>query len=80
MKTQLTQKEIVLEYLKKGKKISQRKAFAYFSIIRLSAVIWRLKKDGYEIDTYMKDNVYNDSKYAEYTLKNSQLKISEQYA
>lgn len=71
-----TQKEIVKDYLLEGKKISQRKAIAYFNIIRLGAIIYTLKKEGMNIETYLKPNVYNNSRYAEYSLKNNEEKYA----
>ena len=65
----MTQKEIIRNYLLKGKRISQRKAIAYFNIIRLSAIIWKLRGEGMEIETYRKSNIYNNSSYAEYYTK-----------
>jgi hypothetical protein len=65
-----TQKQIILDYLKKGKKINQRKAIAYFSIIRLSSVIFNLKKDGWEIEREQKKNLLFRGFYYEYKLKN----------
>ena len=67
----MNQKQLVLDYLWKGKKISARKAIAYFNIIRLSAIIYYLKKDGIEIETERKDNLNGKGQYVEYYLKNS---------
>lgn len=64
-----TQKQLILNYLKQGKSISQRKAIAYFNIIRLSAVIYDLKKDGYEFEKINKKNVFYSGSYSEYKLK-----------
>lgn len=49
-----TQKEEVLEYLKNNKKITILEAIYQLGITRLSAVIYNLKKEGYNIDTQMK--------------------------
>lgn len=49
-----TQKEEILEYLKNNKKITILEAIYQLGITRLSAVIYNLKKEGYNIDTQMK--------------------------
>jgi len=66
-----SQKQLVLDYLWRGKKISARKAIAYFNIIRLSAIIYYLKRDGIEIETERKFNLNGKGQYVEYFLKNS---------
>lgn len=64
-----TQKQLVLDYLLKGKKISSRKAIAYFNIIRLSAIIYYLKRDGFKIESERKYNLNGKGQYVEYFLK-----------
>lgn len=49
-----TQKEEILEYLKNNKKITILEAIYQLGITRLSAVIYSLKKEGYNINTQMK--------------------------
>lgn len=49
-----TQKEEVLEYLKNNKKITILEAIYGLGVTRLSAIIYNLKKDGYNIETQMK--------------------------
>lgn len=49
-----TQKEKVLEYLKNNKKITILEAIYQLGITRLSAIIYSLKKEGYNINTQMK--------------------------
>lgn len=49
-----TQKEEVLEYLKNNKKITILEAIYSLGVTRLSAIIYSLKKEGYNIDTQMK--------------------------
>ena len=51
MRTHRTQKQIVLTYLLRGKKLSQRAAMINWSIIRLSAIIHILR------DEYGKENI-----------------------
>ena len=45
-----TQKEIVIEYLKKNKHINPVEGFNMY-VLRLSAVIYELKADGWNIET-----------------------------
>ena len=49
-----TQKEEILEYLRNNKKITILEAIYQLGVTRLSAVIYNLKKDGYNIETQMK--------------------------
>ena len=68
----MTQEERVLEHLKKNGKISQKSAIRLYSIYRLSARIYKLRNDGWNIETTYKTgkNKYGDSvSWAEYTLK-----------
>lgn len=63
-----SQKQLILEHLLKGKGITQRECIAFFNCIRLSAIIYDLKKDGYKFITIHKPNVMNNGKYAKYFL------------
>lgn len=45
---QITQKVLVLEYLKKNKSITSWEAIRYHRITRLASVIYDLRKEGYE--------------------------------
>lgn len=74
MKQQLTQKQIVLAYLLSGKSITQRKAIVNWSIIRLSQIIFNLKKDGYEITTERVINEIYKGSYIKYRLKNKNVR------
>ena len=49
-----TQKEEILEYLKNNKKITILEAIYQLGITRLSAIIYNLKKEGYNINTQIK--------------------------
>jgi len=66
--TSQTQNYQILQYMKKRRAITQAAAIAVFGCSRLAAVIYRLKKEGYEIDTRMIKGF--KGRYAEYTLKN----------
>lgn len=50
-----TQKDIVLNYLKRYKKINPVTAFTKCGTMRLSAIIFNLKKDGWNIDSERKE-------------------------
>lgn len=54
-KNMKTQKELVLNYLKKYKKINPIVAFSKCGTMRLSAIIFNLKKDGWNIDSERKE-------------------------
>lgn len=61
---------VVIDYLKKNKSITTQKAFA-LGITRLSSIIYRLRKRGYEITTELikgKDRYGTDCTYGIFTL------------
>lgn len=67
----MSQYELVLKHLQK-KSITSMEAFGKYGITRLSAVIYNLRADGYEIATTEKTskNRYgNACTYAVYSLK-----------
>jgi hypothetical protein len=67
----LSQYDIVLNHLKSGKEITQLEATQKYRILRLGAIIFNLRKDGYIISTRIehKPNQYgNISNYAVYKL------------
>ena len=47
----MTQKEAILNVLKSGESISSFEAFREFGITRLSAIIFDLRKQGYNIES-----------------------------
>lgn len=73
MNKKLAQYDKVLQWLNKYGTITQLEAFEQFACFRLSAVIYLLRKDGYDIDTIDtrgKDR-YGDTVYfATYVLRN----------
>ncbi|NGP43278.1 DNA-binding protein [Acinetobacter sp. GC2] len=64
-----TQLEQVLTYLKQGKTISQAEAIDLFNCYRLSAIIEKLRRQGYDIVTYNERNTNNAGTHARYELK-----------
>jgi hypothetical protein len=67
----MTQDERILEHLKTKGKISQKGAIRLYGAYRLSAIIYRLRKN-YNIETEFKSgkNRFGDNvSWAEYTLK-----------
>lgn len=58
----------VLAHLKQGKTLSQAEAINYYDCYRLSAVIERLRKQGYNIVTYKEANTKNKGSHARYEL------------
>ena len=69
MRKEESQSMRVLRYLEKGNRLSSFEAFRRFNITRLSAVIWLLRNDGYNIETEMIDTEDGRQSYAEYSLK-----------
>ena len=66
-----THKKIVLKHLQSGKELSQLEATKKYGILRLGAIIFNLRKEGYKIVTRMehKPNRYgNNSNYDVYKL------------
>lgn len=64
-----TQLKQVLAYLKQGKTISQAEAIELCDCYRLSAVIDRLRKQGYDIVTHHEPNLNHRGTHARYELK-----------
>lgn len=68
----MTQKNMILDYLKENGSITPLEAMREFGCMRLSAQIYKLKhNDGYDIQTSMqnsKNRFGMDTCYAKYTL------------
>lgn len=62
----------VLTHLKNGKTLSQAEAINEYDCFRLSAVIERLRKQGYDIVTHAEPNLNNKGTHARYELKGVQ--------
>lgn len=62
----ISQEQIVLSHLKKYGSITSMEAFSRYTITRLAAVVFVLRKD-HEIETVMRYR--NGKQYAEYYLK-----------
>lgn len=63
----MNKQEKVLEYLKSHKKgLSQRDAIEKFQAYRLSSIIFRLKKRGYNIITQMEVSKNEDGSHSNY--------------
>lgn len=68
----MTQRDRVLRHLKEFGNITSWQAFREYSITRLSALIYDLRKDGYEIISFIETHInrYDESThYARYVLK-----------
>ena len=61
-----SQKENILEYLQIGNKITTLEALYQFGSFRLSAVIFELRQEGYNIITHNK--TVDEKTFAEYEL------------
>ena len=68
----LTHQSQVLTHLKNGKTLSQAEAINEYDCFRLSAVIDRLRKQGYDIVTHAEPNLNNKGTHARYELKGVQ--------
>lgn len=68
----MKQKQRVLEYIERFGSISSMEAFKDLGVTRLSDVIFRLKKDGYEFDKVnetRKNRFGEKASFARYSLK-----------
>lgn len=63
-----SQKEKVLDYLKKGKSITSWEAIQKFRITRLSAIIFILKQEGHPIKSSMVYDVNADGEPCKYAM------------
>jgi len=70
MAKQRTQGKDVLKHLEERGSITSMEAFNLYHITRLAAVVFVLRKQGYDIVTNecVGKNVYGEYRYAEYTL------------
>lgn len=64
-----SQKELILRHLQEHRSISPRDAREDYQVERLSARIFELKKDGYEIEKKMKVHPETGKRYTRYVLK-----------
>ena len=67
----MSQSKVILKHLESGKEITQLEATQKYGILRLGAIIFNLRKDGYKITSRLehKPNRYgNTSNYAIYKL------------
>ena len=62
----------ILNHLKQGKTLSQAEAIHHFDCFRLSAVVERLRKQGYDIVTHQEPNLNNKGTHARYELRDVQ--------
>ena len=68
----MSQKERVLEYLEENGSITSMEAFRKLGVTRLSAVIFDLKRSGYEFDTVTetrKNRFGEKASFTRYSLK-----------
>ena len=68
----LTQYDRVLDHLQRNGKLSQKQAIRLFGAYRLSDIIYRMRRDGYNISTNYKSgkNRFGDNvSWAEYKLE-----------
>jgi len=62
----MSQAQVVLNHLTNNRKLTSIEAIGLYGITRLSAVVYRLKNEGVEVNTTMKGGV--KAPYAEYSL------------
>lgn len=52
---QRSQKSVVLSHLQSGQSLTSGEAWARYGITRLAAIVIRLRREGYRIDTVLTD-------------------------
>lgn len=62
-----TQEEQVLEYMRKHGSMTSMDAFRTYQITRLAAVVFNMKRDGYDIETVYETSQYG-TRYGRYVL------------
>ena len=65
-----TQTQKILDYLERGNKITPLEALYQFGCFRLSAVIFNLRQEGFNIITHKKK--VDEKTFAEYSLQKEQ--------
>lgn len=76
----MTKTQAVLEWLKTHASISSMEAINNFGATRLSAIIFNLRKRGYNIETVMvdgRDRFGNQTRFARYYLRDSPVDSGE---
>lgn len=64
----MTQTELILADLKRGRKISPIDALEDYGCFRLGARIWELKRDGHPIKTELVSDPKSGKHYARYSM------------
>ena len=67
-----SQKDIILHHLMASQTITSQEAFTKYGVTRLSAIIFNLRREGYQIATKKKHGINrygNTVNYGEYMLK-----------
>jgi hypothetical protein len=65
----MSQETLIREHLIKGNSINPLTAFKKFNCLRLSAIIFNLKRDGMDIITNIVTNYKTGKHYAQYHLR-----------
>lgn len=65
----MTQAEMILSDLRKGKKITPLDALEDYGCFRLGARIWDLRKDGYPIKSELFEDHRKEKRYARYWME-----------
>lgn len=76
----MTKTQAVLDWLQTHASISSMEAIENFGATRLSAIIFNLKRKGYNIETVMvegRDRFGNPMRFARYYLRNSHVDSGE---
>ena len=67
-----SQKDVILSHLMANRTITSQEAFTKYGVTRLSAIIFNLRREGYQIATKKKHGINrygNTVNYGEYMLK-----------
>lgn len=67
-KVKLTKKKMIEDHSKSGKSLTQWECTMLYRHLRLSAVIYDLRNQGWDIATIMEKNTNDDGEHARYVL------------
>lgn len=71
----MIQRQLILNYLLSGKSINQWKCYNLFRASRLSAIIWKLEREGYTIKKERQPSFNGKTSFVEYTLVIPEIKF-----
>jgi hypothetical protein len=65
----MSQTELVLKHLRVGKSLTPIDALVEYGCFRLAAIVHILKRDGWNIETFIVKDKINKKRYAKYVMQ-----------